>query len=584
LTFLDHHLMTGNSLVGARLSDLSRPLRASRPGSRTRSFPLIEDQLAGTLSASVLPARLQLALTPSDSIGAVKDKERLLLQLSAPDGAFAGWWRAADAWCAALLPPGSPPSAGVVGEWIAAATGTPTALPPARLQASLQDAVARAREHGAFHWELAFPEIFFSPGGSLNVLGGFDAIIGNPPWGMVRGDPALRFYATSGHYSLQGRGHANRYQLFLERALRLVKPGGRIGLILPSGIATDLGSAVLRRHLFDRTSVDTWLGFDNRRRIFPIHRSIRFVLMCTTAGGATETLAFRSGLTDTSALNESAAPAALRVARSRLESWSPDLSVPEIPDATALAILSGIYNRVPFLSGESGWNVRFGRELNATDDRRHFVDRARARDSLLPIIEGKLLSPFQVAVDQAAFGITARAAARLMDVASLGHPRIGYRDVASATNKLTLIAAMLPAGTVSTHTVFVAKSALDEESQWCLLALLNSLVANFLVRLRVTTHVTSATMASLPVPRPAAGSPSLEMLAVVSRRLSRSGIDTGVDDYAQLNAIAAQLYGLTSDQFAHVLSTFPLVATSIRDSCLKAFQQQTRKRGNTEAR
>jgi hypothetical protein len=91
-------------------------------------------------------------------------------------------------------------------------------------------------------------------------------------------------------------------------------------------------------------------------------------------------------------------------------------------------------------------------------------------------------------------------------------------------------------------------------------------------------------MASLPVPRPAAGSPSLEMLAVVSRRLSRSGIDTGVDDYAQLNAIAAQLYGLTSDQFAHVLSTFPLVATSIRDSCLKAFQQQTRKRGNTEAR
>ena len=71
--------------------------------------------------------------------------------------------------------------------------------------------------------------------------GGFDAVLGNPPWDMVRADtgsaaasrrrlePArrrrLRFYRDSRAYSLQGNGHANRYQLFLERALRLTETG-----------------------------------------------------------------------------------------------------------------------------------------------------------------------------------------------------------------------------------------------------------------------------------------------------------------------------------------------------------------------
>ncbi len=152
--------------------------------------------------------------------------------------------------------------------------------------------------------------------------GGFDAVLGNPPWDMVRADTgssadraeakasttaALRFYRASRAYSLQGNGHANRYQLFLERALRLTKPAGRVGLILPSGIATDRGSAGLRKHLLDRTAIDTWIGFDNRRRIFPIHRSMRFVVLATSNAGRTDVLKFRCGLTDAGALEQDAA-------------------------------------------------------------------------------------------------------------------------------------------------------------------------------------------------------------------------------------------------------------------------------------
>jgi methylase of polypeptide subunit release factors len=586
LTFLDHHLVAGNSLLGARLADLARPPRVGRHRSHDAPLPLFADQVAEIVAHRVLPARLRIAMTPSDSVDDVRDKETLLAGLAAPGGPIARWAAAADAWCAALLWPPPRPAPGVVAEWIAFATGAPTTLPRSELHASLDRVRAVAARHGAFHWELAFPEIFFDAGGRLRSDGGFDAIIGNPPWDMLRADigsqhdratakagtgAELRFFRDSGIYELQGQGHANRYQLFLERALQLTTPRGRIGLILPSGIGTDRGSATLRRHLFDRTTIDTWLGFDNRQRIFPIHRSMRFVLLSAELAGRTDVLTFRCALSDPATLDGQTGESALRIARSRLEAWSPELAIPEVADETALGILSGISSRFPALGDTGGWNLRFGRELNATEDRPHFVPLRDVRPRLLPVIEGKLLSPFQVDVDRAAAGIPVGVASRLLDRESFQRPRLAYRDVASATNKLTLIAAMLPAGSVSTHTVFVLKTRLDEESQWCLLGLMNSLVTNYLVRLRVMTHVTATMLSRLPVPRPVAGSPPFETLALLSRQLSVTGIDEGADEYARLNAIVARLYGLTHDQFEYVLATFPLIATRLRERCLNAF-------------
>jgi len=591
LTFLDHHLAAGNSLLGASITDLSRPATPARRPRTPPSLPLFDDQLAEIVAHRVMPARLQLAMTPSDSVEAVKGKERTLAALSATDGPISGWWLAADLWCAARLwpaaaaaGPGPPPAPGLVSEWMAAATGSPTTLPAAHLRESMREARAVAHSHGAFHWELAFPEVFFDGSGRLKPDGGFDAVLGNPPWDMMRADTgtsadraeargrttaALRFYRASQAYPLQGDGHANRYQLFLERALRLTKPSGRIGMILPSGIATDHGSAALRTHLFDRTAIDTWIGFDNRRRIFPIHRSMRFVVLSTSNSGGTDMLRFRCGLTDAGALEQDAAAAShmLTVSRSRLESWSPgNLAIPEIPDAAALALMSGIAGRIPALADPAGWNVRFGRELNATDDRPHFVPRHGSRRRLLPIVEGKLLAPFRADIDRATLGIAANAAAKLLDRASFERARIAYRDVASATNKLTLIAAMLPAGTVSTHTVFVSKGPLGDRSRWCLLGLMNSFVANYLVRLNVTTHVTSSMMARLPVPRPPDGCEAFEQLVVLSQRLAAEGAENGREHYARLNAMAANLYGLTVEEYQYVADTFPLIDEQIRSA------------------
>jgi len=606
LTFLDHHLAVGDSLVGARLSDLARSPVAGPPSRRRNldpQLPLFDDDVAGVAREVVLPARIRLALEPSDTLDAVKAKERTLAALAATDGPFAKWSAAADVWCAASLWPGAQPSPALVAEGLAGVLGGITTLPRAKLAAWIDEACAIARAHAVFHWELAFPEVFFNADGRPRPLGGFDAVIGNPPWDMLRADTGsadarrsdrsrtaalLRFFRSSGTYACQGSGHANRYQLFLERAWQLARPGGRWGLILPSGIATDHGSSRLRRRLFDRCNVDTWLGFDNRHAIFPIHRSVRFVLMSATNGGSTERLDFQCGLQKADVLDQlpseprgSAGHEGLSVTRSRLESWDPEhLTVPEMSSPQALGIFTRAAASLPRLSSPEGWGAKFGRELNATDDRPHFVPSTRALrrsleasgtsgDGFLPIVEGKHLQPFQVMLDHTTASVPRATAAKLIDPrTSFDRERLAYRDIASATNRVTLIAALLPRNTLSTHTVFCLKTALDTRDQWCLLALLNSLPANYLVRLSVTTHVTTALMARLPVPRPSRKSAAFTELVRLARTLAEKGIDAAPEGYARLNAIAANLYGLTTEQYDHVVASFPLLSEELRRRCL----------------
>jgi hypothetical protein len=597
LTFLDHHLASGNSLIGARLLDLSRPLASRRPARAAATLPLLGGLIADDLARHVLPARFRIAMQPSDSLDVVKGKERALAAIARPGGSIAKWTSAADAWCAARLwNDGPAPSSGVVSEWIAASLGLATTMPDRRLRESLARARAVADGHAVFHWELSFPEVFLDDQGHPDAGGGFDAVIGNPPWDMLRADTGsstqrsdersttaalMRFCRSSQIYRHQGAGHPNSYQLFLERALQLTRPGGRVGLVLPSGIATDHGSAALRRHLFDRTAIDTWLGFDNRARIFPIHRSMRFVVLSASNAGCTETLRFRCGLTDAQSLDRETDTPPLAIARSRLEAWSPEhLTIPEISSATSLGIIASIAERVPSLSDPSGWQVRFGRELNATDDRPHFLQRAGARQPLLPVVEGKQVTPFHVDLERSASGVAIETAKRLIDPsASFERDRIAYRDVAGATNKLTLIAAMLPRGTISTHTLFCLKTALGERSQWCLLALMNSFVANYLVRLQVTTHVTTSLVARLPVPRPRDSSPEFARLADLARTIANSQSDE-TSALAEINALAAQLYGISRDDYAFILATFPLIEADLRSVCLSTYVRATEARNH----
>src|SRR6185295_9963884 len=209
------------------------------------------------------------------------------------------WKRLADLWCAHWFETDDRLPAvafGAVSDALLTGHGT---LPQSTTDRLIERSQQVARSHRFFHWELEFPEVFFDARGERSPVAGFDAVIGNPPWDMIRADSGergpqsttkpetaavVRFTRDSGIYAHQSDGHANRYQLFVERAVSLARAGGRIGIVLPSGLACDHGSAPLRRLLFSRCAVDGVIGFDNRDGVFPIHRSVRFLLLTATSG------------------------------------------------------------------------------------------------------------------------------------------------------------------------------------------------------------------------------------------------------------------------------------------------------------
>jgi hypothetical protein len=377
------------------------------------------------------------------------------------------------------------------------------------------------------------------------------------------------FVRQSGIYRVETRSHVNLYQLFLERALQLVRPGGRIGFVLPSGLMSDAGAGPLRRYLFDRADVDEVTGFDNRLAIFPVHRSVRFVLLTCTSGRETSAIRCHFGLTSAEQL-EGNARAPLVLSRRLLErlSGDDDLGVPELASEMDLAIVEAVSNSTPRLSAKDGWNVAFGRELNASDDRDLFVP-ITAASSGRPVIEGKQIDPFRVDVGRSRVEVRSSAAT---DLRVARRARLAYRDVASATNRLTLIAAIVPARPVTTHTLFCLRTPLPLSSQRVLCALLNSYVANYLIRLRVNTHVTVSLVSRLPVPTVPAGHPLFTRLAECSEAISiGSRPAEEMDEYGEIQAVAARLYRLSATQFEHVLGTFPLVPREVRERVFQKF-------------
>jgi hypothetical protein len=330
----------------------------------------------------------------------------------------------------------------------------------------------------------------------------------------------------------------------------------------------DRGSRALRRRVFTTCDVDGIVSFENRRAIFPIHRSVRFVLLTATRGRATSALPCRFGEDDPTiveALRHGPDLFPVTIPMPLLELMSPeDLSVPDLRSTLDLGILERAIRLFPPLGSRGGWHARFGRELNATDDR----DALRPPGAGLPVLEGKHIEPFRVAVGDARYSIAEADARARLPGGAFRHRRLAYRDVAGAANRTTFIAAILPENSVSTHTLFCLKTRLDAAAQQFLCGLFNTFVVNYLVRLRVGTHVTTAIVERLPIPTAAHAGAALDEIAGCCRILT-SRFELAV--FAQLNAVAARLYQLSAEEFTHIVNTFPLVEVERRQAAISAY-------------
>lgn len=261
--------------------------------------------------------------------------------------------RLADTYVAAFLAP----KLADVGDIVPLSSYLWAVLSGQPRNAEVEDAAqALCRQHGVFHWWLAFPQVA--------AQGGFSVMLGNPPWERIklqeeeffatrsplvaearnkaertkriewlregvllhrvnpdleraegltppnraemtlyasfiaarRGAEAASLYAhDSRRYPLTGVGDVNTYALFAETFLQAISPTGRAGFIVPTGIATDDSTKAYFERLAMGGFLRSLLCLENEEFVFPsVHHAFRFGLV--TLGGRTSgepaTLAF----------------------------------------------------------------------------------------------------------------------------------------------------------------------------------------------------------------------------------------------------------------------------------------------------
>lgn len=251
LSFLDHHLKHGNSLIGARVAEVREALSA-KPGEQMSL--LAQSKFTGMMLATDL---MQQVSYLSDNTVAQVTQSREAYR-DARDH-LAPYKRVLDVYTSRYF--GNEPAKKGGFEpvieflkrddtqaWIAGAAAT--TLPEKdymNVRQVAYNAANAAYEKRFFHWELEFPEIFFAPsqpGGQdvqLRPDGGFDAVVGNPPYDELSEDALNREIdereflkeATIFNPTQGSGGRLNWYHYFMVLALQVSIPKGRNGLIVP---------------------------------------------------------------------------------------------------------------------------------------------------------------------------------------------------------------------------------------------------------------------------------------------------------------------------------------------------------------
>ncbi|GER85664.1 hypothetical protein KTAU_42980 [Thermogemmatispora aurantia] len=314
LSFLDHHLRPGNALVGSWLAEAAagrHPLagrsttaaetgpgsngrrgRARAGNARGASAPTAQGRARadggdGTGSNGEVPeetpAPLQLVLledaTFRDDLGAalqwVSEIEgtegRSLAEVRRQEEAYARLHSHFTAKYQGVLDLATALFYGVEVEegwwgWVTAyAVGKPEASLYERQALRLLDAAeALRRQRLFFHWELEFPEVFFSPDGRpLGERAGFDVVIGNPPY--VRQEKLAEdkpFFQE--HYAVY-HGQADLFVYFFEQGLRLLRPGGRLAYISSNSWLRANYATALRHLLRTQMTVEELIDLGNTR-------------------------------------------------------------------------------------------------------------------------------------------------------------------------------------------------------------------------------------------------------------------------------------------------------------------------------
>jgi len=402
-------------------------------------------------------------------------------------------------------------------------------------------------------------------------------------------EQSAAYFKISVDYSHQYRGHVATHKLFVERVWDLLAHEGRLGYVVPSGIYTDLGTRELRELMLDEGHIEHLFSFSNERFFFPgVDHRFKFALLGAQKGVEADGFwaAFRFNPRVAVAPEELppflADEASLIYMRNEsIERFNPDsLSVMEFQSQRDYEIAEQVYDDWP-LFGDTVSRLDATQEFNMTIHRDLFNQRGEG----LPLYEGKMIHQFDPYFAKPRYWIRENDGAESLENSKAAEWFRGYRfairDVSNATNERTCLATILPPYTFSGHTVWVG---IAEDGAYLLytVALLNSFCMDWITRFKVGLHVTLTITQSLPLPRLNSGSLYFDALVPRAARLTcttdafaalwkevtgkKWKPADGATDPAErqqlrdeIDALVAHLYGLSRDDFAHILGTFPLV-------------------------
>ncbi|MEY8535388.1 N-6 DNA methylase [Blautia pseudococcoides] len=497
-------------------------------------------------------------------------------------------------------------------------------------------------------WGSIFPRAFKE--------GGFDYVIGNPPWGKIKANireynllngnntkeyqgirlkhfieensdkkgwkeyqqyiknysKALKESPNFSHqqYIVENTktgGDFDLYKYFVELSYKLLKINGRLGYIIPASFYMSEGATALRHLLLENGDIEYLLNFENKKHIFPIHPSFKFIILVyvkKSVPGKIKKAYFDLSNVDEIKENNILKLNFISYSRKLLKLCSNDYwAIPECKSVTELNILEKLYKKYPNLGKEQKgkWKVSFKRELDMTMDSDKFVkeDELQENKRYLPLYEGRMVHQYNSSkkVYIRGTGRTALWEKNKNNKEGVIQPqyyveedrcrnipqifRASYCDVTGQKNVRTILASLIKERAVCGNKVptceFYPSNDITFHLYWISLA--NSFIIDWMMRKKMTITLNFYHWFQIPFPKLASTDKSFKCLvawsALVLEKMNGYKLLSYISDkeivdiyYANANEniwklrlkidrLVTDIFGLNSTEIACILYGFP---------------------------
>jgi Alw26I/Eco31I/Esp3I family type II restriction m6 adenine DNA methyltransferase len=263
LSFLNHHLRAGNSLIGARVSELDEIPKAKKKKRESIDLSRAPVQLGLFQEAlnkklyDLLQNRALIAHLPSETLADIRQKQEWETAFQHNMERFR---TLADVWVSTYF--GNEVAWDEYNALVENLQSTSMAWEKLTRKIPVQKALKSRDRYRFFHWELEFPEVFYDEKGNRKENAGFDAVVGNPPYDVlaekeqgVSSEADKRFYGDCRYLVPALGGKLNYYRLFGALGISLTMQNGFHGFIVPMALIGDAQAKSLRIHVLRHTQL-----------------------------------------------------------------------------------------------------------------------------------------------------------------------------------------------------------------------------------------------------------------------------------------------------------------------------------------